>query len=245
MTKSIVVTGGTGTLGKVVVEQLAGRGHDVRSISRRNTTVAVDLRTGVGLDDAIAGADVIVHCATTLRLGNPDLVSARNLIEAARRAGGPHLVYISIVGVDRVPMGYYSTKLRIEQELASSGLPHTILRATQFHDLVAAILRNAARLPVMLMPAGFRFQPVDVVDVAERLARLATSVPAGRVPDIGGPQVLDVQNLARTYLMSVGRRRPLLPVPLPGRYAAAMRAGGNLAPEQATGRVTFEQFLNG
>jgi uncharacterized protein YbjT (DUF2867 family) len=241
--RKIVVTGGTGRLGQVVVERLLERGVEVQSISRRNTTVSVDLRKGLNIDQAVEGASAIVHCATTN--GRGDIVATRNLMDAARRAGGPHLVYISIVGVEDVPMPYYRAKLAVEREIAESGLPWTILRTTQFHDLVAQILRLAARLPVMPLPAGFRFQPIDTGDVAERLVGLALHAPAGRVEDMGGPQVLDVRQLAGTYLMLTGKRRPLLSVPVPGGIARAYRQGRHLAPDHAVGRRTFEEFLAG
>jgi uncharacterized protein YbjT (DUF2867 family) len=241
--RKIVVTGGTGRLGQVVVERLLERGVEVQSISRRNTTVSVDLRKGLNIDQAVEGASAIVHCATTN--GRGDIVATRNLMDAARRAGGPHLVYISIVGVEDVPMPYYRAKLAVEREIAESGLPWTILRTTQFHDLVAQILRLAARLPVMPLPAGFRFQSIDTGDVAERLVGLALHAPAGRVEDMGGPQVLDVRQLAGTYLMLTGKRRPLLSVPVPGGIARAYRQGRHLAPDHAVGRRTFEEFLAG
>jgi uncharacterized protein YbjT (DUF2867 family) len=243
MRRKVVVTGGTGRLGQVVVERLATRGCAVESVSRRNTTVSVDLRKGTNIDQAIAGADTIVHCATTN--GRGDVVATRNLIEAARRAGGPHLVYVSIVGVDRVPLPYYRAKLAAEREIAESGLPWTILRTTQFHELVARILGLAARLPVMPLPAGFRFQPIDTGDVADRLAGLAVRAPAGRVDDLGGPQVLDLRQLARTYLMLTGKRRRLLSAPVPGAVARAYREGHHLTPDHAVAGRTFEEFLAG
>ena len=243
MRRRIVVTGGTGRLGQVVVERLAERGVEVQSISRRNTTVSVDLRKGTNIDQALAGAAAIVHCATTN--GRGDIVATRNLIEAARRAGDPHLVYISIVGVERVPMPYYRAKLAVEQEIEASGLPWTILRATQFHELVAQLLGLAARLPVMPLPTDFRFQPIDTGDVADRLAALALGPSQGRVPDLGGPQILDIRQLAHIYLMLTGKRRPLVSVPVPGAIARAYREGRHLAPEHAVGRRTFEEYLAG
>lgn len=243
MRGKIVVTGGTGRLGQVVVERLAERGHEVQSISRRNTTVSVDLRKGTNIEQAVAGARAIVHCATTN--GRGDVEATRNLAEAAKRAGGPHLVYISIVGVDRVPLPYYRAKLAAEKEIVESGLPWTILRTTQFHDLVAQILGLAAKLPVMPLPKGFRFQPIDTGDVADRLTRLSVGPPQGRVEDMGGPQVLDVRQLAGTYLMLTGRRRSLLPVPVPGAVGRGFREGHHLTPGHAVGTRTFEEFLAG
>jgi uncharacterized protein YbjT (DUF2867 family) len=246
---AILVTGATGTLGRALVSQLAEAGHEVRSLSRRppprgtppGAWATGDLRRDVGLDQAVAGMDAIVHCATTLTGGDQN--AARNLIAAARRAGAPHLVYISIVGVDQVPAGYYRAKLQVERLIESSGLPWTIQRATQFHDLILRGCELLARPPVMLIPAGTSFQPVSVDEVASRLACLAGQPPAGRVPDLGGPQVRSARDLAHSYLKASGRHRRVLPVRLPGRAFAGYRSGGHLAPEHATGTVTFDDFL--
>jgi uncharacterized protein YbjT (DUF2867 family) len=229
---TILVTGGTGTLGRLVTERLRSDGHDVRVLSRRSQPYAVDLRDGAGpgLDAAVAGVDVIV---------------ARNLIEAARKAGVGHLVYISIVGVDRVPLGYYRAKLAVEKLVEESGLGWTVLRTTQFHDLVLRVLAGAAKLPVLLLPAGVSDQPIAADEVAARLAELAAAPPAGRVADMGGPQVRTFTDLAHAYLRTTGKRRPVLRVPLAGRTYRAMREGGHLAPGRAVGKGTFEEFLAG
>jgi uncharacterized protein YbjT (DUF2867 family) len=182
---------------------------------------------------------VIVHCAT----GLGDAGATRHLIESARRAGSPHLAYISIVGVDRIPIGYYKSKLQAEGLVENSGLPWTVLRATQFHQLILRGCQALARLPVMLVPVGTAFQPVDAREVASRLAGIATGSAAGRVPDIGGPEVRDAADLARTYLEAHGRHRPVRPVRLPGAVASGYRRGAHLAPDHATGRVTFTEFL--
>jgi uncharacterized protein YbjT (DUF2867 family) len=241
MTNLVLVAGGTGTLGQVVVDQLLASGADVRILSRgrrrhrRNDVehVHADLRTGEGLDAAVSGVDKIVQCAEHVR----------HLVAAAKRADSPHLVYTSIVGIDRVPFGFYRRKLADEELIARSGLPWTVLRATQFHDLIAVLLRMLAKPPVLAVPAGWSFQPVDVREVGDRLARLAVGEPVGRAPDFGGPQVRAVPDLARSYLAMVGKRRPIVPVWLPGRVFRAYRAGGHLAPEHADGTITFEQYL--
>ncbi|MFE5732545.1 SDR family oxidoreductase [Streptomyces sp. NPDC056528] len=238
---TILVTGGTGTLGRLVAERLRADGAEVRVLSRHAQPYAVDLREGTGLDAAVEGVDTVVHCASTPRGG--DDRAARHLIEASRRAGVRHLVFVSIVGVDRVPLGYYRTKLAVEKMIEGSGLGWTVLRATQFHDLVVEVLRNAARLPVMPLPAGVADQPIEVAEVAARLAELATGEPAGRVPDMGGPEVLPFAELARIYLRAIGQHRRLLNVPLTGKAYRGFRAGGHLTPERAVGRVTFEEFL--
>ncbi|MFD3677427.1 SDR family oxidoreductase [Streptomyces sp. NPDC058613] len=239
---TILVTGGTGNLGSLVVARLRDRGHEVRVLSRRSPEHPVDLRDGGGLDAAVEGAEVVVHCASAPRGG--DERAAGHLIAAARQAGTVrNLVYVSIVGVDAVPFGYYRTKLSVERLVEESGLGFTILRATQFHDLVAQVVGAAARLPVVPLPKGVRVQPIAVGEVADRLAELAATTPSGRVPDMGGPEVRTLPELGRAYLAATGSRRPVVPLPLAGKAYAGFRRGGNLAPGHAVGRMTFAEYL--
>lgn len=242
MTNSVLVTGGTGTVGRIVVDSLTAAGEEVRVLSRgrrpQQSTdvrhVVGDVQTGDGLDAAVDGVDTIVHC----------VYPTEQLVAAAKRAGSPHLVYVSIVGIDRVPFALYRMMLANERTIAESGLPWTVLRATQFHDLIAFLLRMLAKPPVIALPSGLRFQPVDVRDVGERLARLALGEPIGRAPDFGGPQARALDDLARSYLAIVGKCRPIAPIRLPGKVFGEIRAGGLLAPEHAAGTITFEQYLN-
>src|SRR3954452_77378 len=245
----ILVTGGTGTLGRLVVPQLRDAGCKVRVLSRRSREagegiefVTGDLATGEGIEAAVEGAEIIVHCAGSSK-GDED--KTLNLVRAASRAGARHLVYISVVGADRIPVessvdramfGYFASKLAAEEAVADSGLPWTTLRATQFHDLILMVAQQMARLPVIPVPAGFRFQPVDAGEVAARLVELALGTPAGLVPDIAGPQVYSMVELFGSYLRASHRRRPIVPFWLPGKAARAVRGGANLAPERAVGR---------
>ncbi|MGW2570911.1 SDR family oxidoreductase [Streptomyces sp. NPDC001537] len=241
---TILVTGGTGTLGRLVTERLRADGHEVRVLSRHTQPYAVDLREGgAALDAAVAGVDTIVHCATTQTGG--DDKAAGNLVAAARRAGVEHLLYISIVGVDRVPYPYYRTKFAVEKLIEESGLGWTVLRTTQFHDLLVMVFKALSKLPVMLLPAHVSDQPVEVAEVAARLAELAAGAPAGRVEDMGGPEIRTFESLARAYLKATGRRRAVVNVPLWGKAYRAFRGGGHLAPEHAVGKGTFEEYLAG
>jgi uncharacterized protein YbjT (DUF2867 family) len=257
----ILVTGGTGALGRVVVRRLLDAGQPVRVMSRRARPedagerygwgadeagrpcgwATADLRTGQGAAEAVAGADVIVHCATDVRR---EVEVAGAVVGAAKatEGTGPHLVYVSIVGVDRVPYAYYRRKLAAERLIEQSGLPYSILRATQFHDLVRVVFAVAAKSPVMPVPAT-RCQPVDVREVAARLTELALGDPVGRAPDFGGPRVRDPRDLAGAYLAAAGQRRAVVPVRLPGTVFRAFREGGHLAPDQAVGEIGFEQYL--
>ena len=241
MTNRVLVTGGTGTVGRIVVDNLVAAGKDVRVLSRGRRPhqrtdvqhVVGDVQSGDGLDAALDGVDTIAHC----------VYPSEHLVAAAKRAGSPHLVYVSIVGIDRVPFALYRKMLVNERLIAESGLPWTVMRATQFHDLIAFLLRMLAKPPVMALPSGLRFQPVDVRDVGERLAHLALGEPLGRAPDFGGPQARTLDDLARSYLSIVGKRRPIVPIRLPGKVFGGIRAGGLLTPEHASGTITFEQYL--
>jgi uncharacterized protein YbjT (DUF2867 family) len=246
---TILVTGGTGVLGRLVVERLSTR-VDVRVLSRRGApipgaeVIRGDLETGDGLGAALKGVDVIVHAASVgseVRKPKRDIEAARRLLGAVE--GRPHLVYISIVGVDAIPYGYYRVKLAVERMIEESGLPWTTLRTTQFHDLVVMMLSMLARGPVAVVPRGMRVQPVDAGEVADRLVELALAEPAGRVPDMGGPRVERVEDLMRAYLTVVRRRRPVVRLPIPGRTAAAYRDGHHLTPANATGVRTFTDDL--
>ena len=256
MASRILVTGGTGTLGRHVVPQLRDAGRAVRVLSRNAHEAADgieyvtgDLLKNEGIQAAVDGAGIIVHCAGG-RKGDDD--ATRNLAAAASRAGARHLVYISVVGADRIPVvsgadramfGYFGFKLAAERVITGSGVPWTTLRATQFHDLSLTVAEQLAKLPAIPVPAGVRFQPVEAGEVAARLVELALGAPAGLVPDMAGPRVHTMADLLREYLRARGKRRLLVPVRLPGQAARAVRAGANLAPDRAVGHRTWEDFL--
>ncbi|SDJ87054.1 SDR family oxidoreductase [Streptomyces indicus] len=239
---TILVTGATGNLGKPLTRLLRDAGHDVRAMSRHSDWWNADLVTGSGLGQAVSGADVVVHCATAPRK-DADVTAARNLIAAARKAEVRHLVYISIVGVDTVPLGYYRAKHHVERLIEDSGLGWTTLRTTQFHELVAQVLEGLAKPPVMLIPKGARTQPIAADEVAARLAELAQGEPLGRVDDMGGPEVLALRELAEKYLAAAGKSRRIVEVPLTGKTYHGFVQGGHLAPERAVGKGTFDEYL--
>ena len=226
---SITITGGTGTLGRRVVETLHAAGQAPSILSRRPGVghVVADLQSGAGLPQALDGTQTVLHLATNRR---SDARATQHLLDAARTAGVQHLVYVSIVGVDAVPRGYYRSKLTCEELIASSGVPYTILRATQFHEFVADFLRPQRRLP-RVVTLDVPVQPISTAAVASRLASLAAASPAhGRVDDLGGPDVLPLAEFARQWLEARGAapeaaRRRVVEWHLPGRLAAAYRAG--------------------
>ena len=249
MSSIILVTGGTGVLGSQVVALLGRAGHTVRVLSRHERQrsdgvefVAVDLLARDGIDGALNGVGTVLHLA-----GGPkgDDVSTRNLVLAAQRVGTvAHLVLISVIGADAVPIGYFARKAQAERIVATSGIPYTILRAAQFHELALRTVRTMAKAPILLAPGGVRWQPVASREVAARLAALALGTPAGRVTDLAGPRVYTLEQLQRSYLAAVGGRRIRLPIYVPGKAGRAYRSGANLTVGVPTGSDTWEQFLS-
>lgn len=253
MTKTapLLVTGGTGTLGAHVVPLLRAAGHEVRILSRGAREggdgveyVTGDLLTGEGVATAVAGVGTVLHLA-----GGPkgDGEATRNLVRACVGAEVRHLVQISVIGADRVPLAWLRSKLDAERAVAGSGIPWTTLRAAQFHDLTLTMIEKLTKLPVLPVPGGLRLQPVDSAEVAARLVELTLGEPQGLVPDIAGPKTYGIADLARPYLELRGKRSRLgVPVRIPGEAGKAYRAGANLTLRGAeTGKLTWEEFLAG
>lgn len=240
--RSILVTGGTGTLGRPTVERLRASGHDVRVLSRKSGSDVVtgDLSTGEGLRAAVEGVETVLHLATSNR--RADVRLAVNLLETAREAAVEHLILISIVGIDRIPLPYYRDKLEVERLVTESPIPSSILRATQFHHLLDRLMSAQKVLPCLLAPA-VKLQPIAVEDVAARLTEIAAGPPLGRLPDIGGPEQLAVPELARSWKRARGSHRPVAPVRLPGKTFRAYASGVALVSGPPYGHKTFTDFL--
>lgn len=256
MPTKILITGATGTLGRALIPRLLDAGPDLRLLSRseqprddRAEWVRGDVSTGDGLDAAVRGIHTIVHCAGS---EHNDGEKARNILDAATRAGVEHLVHVSVVGADSVPVvsavdramfGYFASKRAAEEVITRSPIGWTILRPTQFHDFVIMVLDKMIKLPVLPLWRGVRFQPVDTHDVGGRLAEIALAEPAGIAPALGGPKIYPMEQLARDYLTATNKHRLIINMPTPGRAAAAFRAGAHLAPDHPDGTGTWESFL--
>lgn len=232
------VTGGTSGPGVPTVNRLRAVGHEVRVVSRKpgSGRVVGDLDTGVGLDAAVEGAKVVIHLATNRK---KDLPGTLKLLSAARSAGIEHFVYLSIVGVDQIPFAYYREKFTNEKAIAASGVPFTVLRATQFHSFPGEIIK--------MMGGHFCFdlsvQSIGVEDVAKRLAEIAIAPPAGRVADIGGPEILEARDIV-ARLESAGRvKKPVVMLSLPGKTFAAFRNGHHIPGLPGYGPQTFDEWL--
>ncbi|MDA0638477.1 NAD(P)H-binding protein [Nonomuraea sp. MCN248] len=253
---SVVVTGASGRLGRAVTARLAAEGFEVRALSRTRRADAggvrwavADLATGRGVAGAVADSDAIVHLASAPYRGRytrrVELDGTGALLAGARATRTGQLIYLSIVGVDRVPWGYYRTKLAAERLVRDGGVPWTTLRVTQFHEFAAEILAGMARLGAVVADPGIPVQPVDVRDVAGHLASLIRRGPSGEVEEYGGPEVLTMAEAARLWLDSRRSRRPLLRMRVPGRLGRAFRAGHLTTPAGPAGKITWQEYLAG
>jgi uncharacterized protein YbjT (DUF2867 family) len=249
-----LITGGTGSLGRMLVRAVVLEGHAVRILSQRPRPPSdptevewahADLASGEGLQAAVEGAETVFHLASDVR--HPEAVDVTGTcrrVEAARAAGVAHLVFISIVGIDDIPTRYYKRKREAERIIELSGVPHSIQRATQFHSFVDTLLSKVSRVPFVIPPpTNFQFQSVDASEVAARLAQCLADGPQGRLSDFGGPEVLSFGEMAEAWMAVKGIRKTLIHLPLPGAAAAGLRAGKNTAPEGVRGLIRWREWL--
>lgn len=243
----IAVAGGTGTVGRHVVDVLEERGHDPLILSRSS---GVDLVAGTGLSDVLAGVDAVIDVASVLTISDQESRAffgavTPNLLAAEEAAGVGHHVALSIVGIDRAPYSYYAGKVLQEKLVREGSVPWTILRATQFHEFASQIYGRVKAGPIVVIPK-MKSQPVAAREVAERLAELAVDAPAGRVADLAGPEVRMMAAMSKAWAKATGKGGPIIQVPIPGAYGRAMR-DGTLLPEAGSGAAlgtqTFEQWL--
>lgn len=241
----IAVAGGTGLVGSLIDEEARRRGHDVRVLARSE---GVDLSTGAGIAAGVLDADVVIDVSSTATM-NPKAAAeffttaTENLLEAEREAGIRHHILLSIVGVDRAPVGYYAGKLAQEEAVAAGDVPWTILRATQFHEFAEQMIPRASVGPFRLTP-HVPVQPVAAAEVASRLVDLAEGAPSGRVPDLAGPQREDLGDMMRAIATARGIRGPFLGVTPPIPQMRAMASGAMLPDATASlGSQTFAEWL--
>ena len=252
----VLVTGGTGTLGREIVKLLRDGGHDVRIMSRRPQPASLPpqtewaqayIGTGTGLVEAVRDVQVIFHAASATGFSREgrhvDVEGTRLLLEAARQANVSHVINISIVGIDRIPFSYYQMKLAAEKVIAESGVPWTNLRTTQFHNFIDILLRMAARLPIMPLPTDFPFQPVEVTEVAARMVESMDEGPSGRLPDMGGPEVLRLGDMVRGWLRARRMNRLVVRLPLWGKTTDGFRRGYHTCSDCVKGKGTWSEWL--
>lgn len=250
----VLLTGGTGTLGRELVPRLIAAGHTVRVMSRRAGEsnqlgdvewAQADLLSGAGLNEAVAGAGIILHAASSPFKDTRavDVEGTRNLIETGKAAGAGNFYYVSIVGIDKVKYPYYAHKLEAEKVIQASGAPYTILRATQFHPLLDAFLGTLYRRgPFLIVPGAMQFQLIDPGEVADHIVASLEKGSSGRLPDIGGPRVQRLSEIARDWLKATRRRLIKIPAPAAGPLKG-FAEGYNCSPDNKTGKITWRDWL--
>ena len=228
---------------------LVRAGHEVAVLTRRRDGIGTgagpggvrvvgDLRDPQSLIDLCRGAEVVLHLATGSgrSVAKIDVEGTASLVAAARSGRVRHVAYVSIVGCDRVPLRYYRAKAAAEEHVRDSGLPWTVVRATQFHSLVATALGWS---PVV--PRGWLLQPLAPSVVARVLTELVEVGPSGSVA-VAGPDVRPVEALAQALNQALSRRRRPQ-VSVPGPLSGAIAAGGLTNPAAAYPGPSFEQWL--
>jgi uncharacterized protein YbjT (DUF2867 family) len=249
----ILITGGTGRLGKLLARGAIAAGHSVRIMSRQPRSITVgqnmewvqaDLSSGSGLETAVKEMDAVFHCASDPRRPKAvDVEGTKLLLAAARKSSISHLLFISIVGIDRIPFGYYQRKLEAEHIIKQSGFPSTILRATQFHSFLDQLIRIAARLPLLLLlPTDFKFQTVDEAEVATGMLEQLGLGPGGSLADFGGPETLTLGEMLGPWKKVRKVNKPVVHLRLPGKVAAAFREGRNTTPK-GLGKLNWTGWL--
>ncbi|NNF64726.1 MAG: NAD(P)H-binding protein [Acidimicrobiia bacterium] len=242
---AILVTGGRGTFGRLLVPALESLGADVIVTTRSETTGpsqrTLDLARSEVSPTLFEGVSAVVHAATNpSRPKKVDVDGTKRLLDAAATAGVEHVVYLSIVGVDNHPFPYYRAKLDAERHIEQSGLGHSIVRATQFHEFLARIFATG---PVTVRFTGFEFQVIDGAAVASHVAQIALGAPGGRLPDIGGPQTETMQHMAESWKRVTESRKPIIPIPVAGKIATAFRERRHFTPNRLEGSRTWDDWL--
>ena len=241
----IAVAGGTGTVGRYVVDALRGAGHDAVVLTRSS---GVDLMKGTGLADALRGVDTVVDVSARNTTSARESVVffetvTRNLLEAEHAAGVTHHVALSVIGAVQADTAYYAGKAAQEKILTARPSGWSLLRTTQFFEFTQLVASQGRVGPLNLVPQ-MHAQPIAAREVAAEVAAIAQGTPQGLVPDLAGPQPARLSDLVRRYLRATGHSRPVLQVVWPGAWGRAMRDGTFMpAPRTRRGSQTFDSWL--
>ena len=253
----ILVAGGTGALGRDVVAKLRTTEHRIRILSRKTAPVDSsiewargDIITGDGLAKALADVNIVVNCTGDAQNAYvTDVLGVKRLAEMAKQARVQHFFHISIVGIDRIDVEFYHHKVSAEAVVLDSEIPYSILRVTQFHTLLDTALSKIEAVPegyALPVAHDAQFQVIDTRDVAEYMLPLLDD-PAGRLPDLGGPEILRVDEMARLYLAARGIENPTF-VDSPNKFFSvvsdeAFRQEINTVPDNRYGKITWADYV--
>lgn len=243
---NILITGGTSNLGKSLVKLLTDLDIEHTIGSRKNTSgskniVIMDLLENKGIKAAVQGKDIIFHLATDMK---KDTQVTENLLKAIGTNRDIHLVYSSVVGIDKVPLGYYKQKLASEDAIKKSGIPFTILRATQFHQFINQIISTLLKFPIGLLPKRVISQPIQTELVAAELYRLALEKRFGKTYEIGGAEVSTLEQMAHEWMQKTGKKRWIINLPLWGALGKTLKDGSLTTEKKQPDSLRWRQWLN-
>lgn len=263
--KRILVTGGDGTLGSEVVNELSRRGQQVRVMSRKarpqqlNPEIdwaQADVISGQGIDQSLQDVGTIVNCLSSPvhNTYETDIQGLKKLLSVAKRMKVRYLVHISIIGIDRIIYPYYQYKLAAELVAIESGIPCLIARSAQFHsfvDFFLSPLRDTAAGEVKI-PLQVQFQSISTLDVAKHLApHIIAAEKVGRLTEFGGPEVLRLGEMAQAWLAAQGIERALAEatdtenaLPFFSAFGEGFINGYNTNPDNRIRGQTWQEYLN-
>ncbi|MCO8274233.1 SDR family oxidoreductase [Actinoplanes sp. TRM 88003] len=243
----VVVVGGTGLIGRKLIPLLTANGHEAVAVSK---STGVDVITGEGLADALRGADTVVDLTNAPSWGDDEVLaffttSARNLAAAEQAAGVRHHFALTIVNADTIPdSGYMRAKVAQEKVIAASGIPYTIVRATQFYEFIGMIA-GAATVDGQVRVTSAAFQPVAGDDVAALLAELIDQPPLNGLIDLGGPEVQPMSTFVKRFLDVIDDTRTVVPDPAAGYFGATIDDSSLTTRDGARiGATTFAEWLS-
>lgn len=243
----IVVIGGTGLIGKKLINLLNQQGHETLAAS---PSKGINTLTGEGLAQALTGAHVIVDVSNSPSFEDQAVLdffttSGRNLVAAAKAAGVGHYVAVSVVGTDRLPgSGYFRAKLAQEKLIKESGIPYTILQATQFFEFVSSIVYAATVGDTVRVPSSY-LQPIAADDVAAALADIAPGTPLNGTVELAGPEKIRLNELAQRHLNAARDTRKVITDEAAGYFGTPLN-DQSLTPGEnpRLGTIRFVDWLN-
>ena len=254
MSTKLLVTGATGRLGTALLQQSALQEQQLILASRKEIPTGknqawqyFDLSdSNCTLD--LTGVSTIIHLASSTKKYrySIDVKGTARLLEQAKAASLKHFIYISIVGVDKVPVKYFKIKRQTEQLIEQSGLPYTILRTTQFFSFFEEELLHYLKLPIGILPTGIVYQPIEIQYVVQKLVELASSDPQNAIIELGGVETITLGEAAKLWLRKHGKKKPILAIPMTllGKLGKQMKNAALTSPSIETKSVNWETWLN-
>ncbi len=250
MSAEILVSGASGNLGKCLTTILDREGLHYHITTRKKVqsgekVLYLDLQTGEGIDNGCVGKKIIFHLASGTKKADrsTDVLSVQKLIGASLKNKVSHFIFISIVGIEKVPIKYYKFKVEAENIIKSSGVPYTILRATQFHEFIDNMISTFLKYKIGPLQMNGKNQPIETSVVAEKMFDIYKNGPINNTLEIGGPQVLDFRHLSTSWQKYTHKKKMIIPIPTVGKALSAIRTGALTCSVMNHDSCSWEDYL--